>query len=50
VWQAFGARGEICFRALRPLAPDDAVTIGYIDLAGGLATRRAALHTSYLFE
>ena len=32
--QAFGPRGDICFRALRPLAPGDAVTIGYVDLAG----------------
>ena len=48
--QTFGAGAELTLRALRALAPGDAVTIGYIDLAATTAARRKALRDSYLFE
>ena len=48
--QTFGDNAELTLRALRDLAPGDAVTIGYIDLAATTSARRKALRDSYLFE
>ena len=42
--------GTVVFRALRPLAAGEPVTIAYIELAQPVAARRAELRAQYLFE
>ncbi len=47
--QSFAGR-RIVFRAIRPIAAGDEVTISYVELAATRAERRAALLAGYCFD
>ena len=47
--QSFAGR-RIAFRAIRPIAAGDEVTISYVELAATRAERRAALMAGYCFD